>query len=116
MMWLELFQVTQNGIFTPKMVVRQGDVRCATVKLNVLHGASKKFEIFPKLKKNMLTPLIWCEGSCSGCEKTKLEACKKLFVSATQIFRRALQEEIPNAASRAALPRIDYTTRNFYYF
>ena len=51
-----------------------------------------------------------------AAKRTKLEACKKYFISATQILPRVLQERISNSAFCEALSPIDYTTPNIKYF
>ena len=76
----------------------------------------KGSKFVPNLKKHTHVPKYGAKEAALVAKRTKLEACKKPFVSATQILRSALQEEIPNTASCEALPPIDCMTRNINYF
>ena len=70
----------------------------------------------PNSKKHTHSSKYGAKGAALVAKRTKLEACKKPFVSATQILRRALQEEILNTDSFEALLPIDYMTHNINYF
>ena len=80
------------------------------------NGATNGSKFVPNLKKHAHSPKYGAKEAALLAKRTKLEACKKPFVSATQILRNALQEGIPNTASCEALLLIDCMTRNIDYF
>ena len=76
----------------------------------------KNWKFVPNLKKRVYSTKYGGTEAALIAKRAKLEACKKLFVFATQILRSALQDGIPNTASCEAMPPKDYMTRKISYF
>ena len=76
----------------------------------------KDSKFVPNLKKYAHSPKYGAKEAAMAVKRTKLEACKKPFVSATQILHNTLHKGIPNTASCEALPPIHCMTRNINYF
>ena len=96
-----------------RTVARHRDLRCATVKLNVLQWCDKKIR---NLKNHVYCSKYGATKAALVAKRTKLEACKKPFVFARQILRGALQEGISILLPCEALPPMDCMTRNVNFF